>query len=681
MTEAIELSHDPRFWARRYVDAGFELIPLATAVDGKCSCFRGGDCAKPGKHPLVEWTKGGSSKDKGVVDGWFERWPSFNLALRMGNGIVAIDLDKEEGKANFARLVEDHGGLEAFPVTKIQATGGGGLHVLLRLPPGVDITDDTNGKKLGKKIDVKYHGYVVAAPSMHKSGARYEWADWEAPIADCPAWLLALLVDDGPQFLFDFGDWISAELKGGRVAKAGEGGDNRTWLVCCRAAQSGIRQDEEFLRAIAKWNANCQPPWREDDLLRKFHDAVEKVVEDGKILVPLDRKGRPIYSLPVLQRVLSEDQRYRYALKYNSFLNASTYEGKQVDDYTWSELRTDLCSRYGWLSVPKKDVEEAAEVECRRHPFNPLTDRLNRLRWDGVARLDRVAEEVLRAKSPLGAVYFRKWAIGAVKRAYEPGCKLDVALILTGRQGAGKSQFFKRLATWGKESYFSDTNIDLANKDAYMQIAGAWVYEWPELETAFRARASETVKAFLSSAVDKYRVPYGKTVMEYPRTCVVVGTTNQTEIVHDSTGSRRFWILEVGEEVVLARVDAWRDQLWAEAVVRYRQGEACWLSKEEELLREGVAEEFEHTSPLFERAIEWLAKILEPGGLYEKQGYLRLADVCKNMFREDYQLTMQESKELGKALRRSGFSKQAGIVAGKHAKVWICRRPQPHVDP
>ena len=96
------------------------------------------------------------------------------------------------------------------------------------------------------------------------------------------------------------------------------------------------------------------------------------------------------------------------------------------------------------------------------------------------------------------------------------------------------------------------------------------------------ARAEETkIKAFMSRRTDRFRPPYGERVIERPRQCLSAGTTNKIGgYLRDETGGRRFWPVRVGEIDVVG-LQAARDQLWAEAVARYRNGEPWWLNTPE----------------------------------------------------------------------------------------------------
>jgi putative DNA primase/helicase len=232
---------------------------------------------------------------------------------------------------------------------------------------------------------------------------------------------------------------------------------------------------------------------------------------------------------------------------------------------------------------------------------------LSQLKWDGVSRLDDIAARILcvRADSEeegaLAALLVRRWFICLVARALVPGCKVDTALIFEGAQGIGKSTFFRIIAG----EWFSDTEMAL-DKDAMMQLRAAWIYEWAELENVLSRQSVSRVKAFLTSTEDKYRPPFGRTPVTVKRSGVIVGTTNDQDFLHDPSGSRRFWVVPVGQiDTVLLRTQ--RDQLLAEAVVACEGGERGWLDADEEARREALATRFVETDPWEDRVLEFAA--------------------------------------------------------------------------
>jgi predicted P-loop ATPase len=129
-----------------------------------------------------------------------------------------------------------------------------------------------------------------------------------------------------------------------------------------------------------------------------------------------------------------------------------------------------------------------------------------------------------------------KFLISAIARVMDPGCKVDHVLILEGPQGIGKSTLGRILAG---DDWFSDQLADMGSKDASMQLRGVWIVELSELDALNRAEMARA-KAFLSQQRERFRLPYGKRIIDAPRQCVFIGTTNSDTWMKDETGGRRF---------------------------------------------------------------------------------------------------------------------------------------------
>jgi hypothetical protein len=272
-------------------------------------------------------------------------------------------------------------------------------------------------------------------------------------------------------------------------------------------------------------------------------------------------------------------------LEYDEMRMAPTIGGVPVDDVEIGRLRERIelnCAtkRGAPLRFSASDMESALLQIAKERSYNPVRSYLEALAWDGVQRLTSVAEDILGAKrTTLHMEMVRRWFISAAARVLRPGCKVDTVLILQGPQGWMKSSFFKVLAG---AAFFSDSHIDISNKDAALQLRRFWIQEWPELEAMQRARSANAVKAFLSSSVDSFRPPYSRSVVSAPRHCVIVGTTNDNELLTDATGNRRYWIVPVGQRANLDLLEQQRDQLWAEAVASFRAGAQWWLDEEQD---------------------------------------------------------------------------------------------------
>lgn len=227
---------------------------------------------------------------------------------------------------------------------------------------------------------------------------------------------------------------------------------------------------------------------------------------------------------------------------------------------------------------PSSDKIHDALIEiARKNAFHPIREYILGLEWDGVPRIDTWLKDYIGAVEPepyLSDVS-RKTLVAMIARVFNPGCKYDHVLILEGGQGIGKSTMIRHLAS---DPWFSDTTMNVADKDAVVNMRGTWCFELGEL-APMRKAETELLKAFISRPTDKIRMPYGRRTEEFPRQCIFIGTTNADEYLKDETGNRRFWPVHVRQYDFEGLLKV-RDQLFAEAKFVYDLGEPLYLENE-----------------------------------------------------------------------------------------------------
>jgi predicted P-loop ATPase len=262
-----------------------------------------------------------------------------------------------------------------------------------------------------------------------------------------------------------------------------------------------------------------------------------------------------------------------------------------------------------------KDLAVDAIVQvAHEHPYDPVTLYLEHVAATvEPCYIESLVTTYLRPEDQAGGaptIYdhmLRCTLIGAVRRAFEPGCKHDTTCILSGDQGARKSSFWSVLGG----PFFSDSLGDLSSKDDLLKLHRSWIMEWAELDHITGRKAAGQIKAFLTTQSDLFRAPYGKAVEANPRRGIVVGSTNRTEgFLVDDTGNRRFWVIPTtrheANPIDTGGLAAERDAIWSAAVHAYRAGAPNYLPLELSLEVNRQNETYLVSNPWREPIESWL---------------------------------------------------------------------------
>jgi putative DNA primase/helicase len=238
--------------AIQLVELGLAVCPAYGIQNGRCTCQRGPECQRPGKHPIGKaWQESGLTDPDEVEKAFRE---SHNISVLTGaryGGLCVLDVDGDAGRASLAELV----GKEPL-VTLSVVTGSGGAHYYFRAPAGVVIPNSTS--KLGKGLDIRGEGgQVIAPPSLHISGQRYRWlesmAAGEVEIALLPSWLVERLTSEAPK--------PSTFATGADETWIIEGGRNNAlfkWGSSLRRKGAGYEEILAFM--VAMNQSRCRPP-------------------------------------------------------------------------------------------------------------------------------------------------------------------------------------------------------------------------------------------------------------------------------------------------------------------------------------------------------------------------------------------------------------------------------------
>lgn len=263
------------------------------------------------------------------------------------------------------------------------------------------------------------------------------------------------------------------------------------------------------------------------------------------------------------------------------------------NDVTQTVAALEYVPGIGGLRTSTNDCGKAIQVAAEACSFNPVTEYFDSLTWDGIPRIrggmwegDSIApwlsEYLGAADTEANKAFGTRFLLSVAARAYKPGCQMRTMLVLEGPQDFGKSKALKTLANNinGKD-YYSDAIQLMHGADAEMALQGKLLVEVKEMAAFFKT-GNDFAKGFLDKEYARFRPPYGKNFVEYPRSCVICGTINPPEhgYMTDASGATRFHPVRV-TDINIPHLAADRDQLWAEARELYKAGEQHWLTDRE----------------------------------------------------------------------------------------------------
>lgn len=261
-----ERSNELSVAALEYAARGWQVFPVHGVVRGRCTCGRS-PCDAAGKHPQTNHGYTEATTNVETIRQWWRHSPRANIGIATGSvsGMVVLDVDPDKGGADsLAELERQYGKL---PATVEQITGGAGRHILFTHPS----YDVRNRVRFAPGLDVRGDGgYIVAAPSMHISGRKYEWeissGPTEVPLVAVPPWLLKAIAttNDGPGERVDTATALAGVPLGSR--------DESLFRLACKLRRADVPRDIAE-RLILDAASNCTPPFPPDEAVAKVESA------------------------------------------------------------------------------------------------------------------------------------------------------------------------------------------------------------------------------------------------------------------------------------------------------------------------------------------------------------------------------------------------------------------------
>ncbi len=338
-----------------------------------------------------------------------------------------------------------------------------------------------------------------------------------------------------------------------------------------------------------------------DDFIKKhgaeaFHNEIANA--GSNIWVEGDIKGHEFGKLL--------DSQLAPRMRFNILSQRFEVEGKETSLEAMTCLLEDECK----VTFTGKSLTDRLGGYREKLAYNPIVEYLGGLKAnlplvDTKAAKDYFEEFVEKffgsnaedGSQVMDAIKVKRWAISAIARAYEPGCKVDTALILLSPdQGIGKTSFFTTLAN----GHYVNMSSTATDKDGILTQQAGWLIDMGEIDATFNAKDVSAIKNNMTVQEDKVRPPYGSSIQTYKRHSVFCGTCNEEKFLRDSTGSRRFLVVKAREVLLGKEVEAERDTFWHNALSLYSSGEPWWFTKDESDMISSDNEQYSEKNPYLE---------------------------------------------------------------------------------
>jgi len=566
--------------AIRYIDAGFAVIPIRP--DSKAAY-------------LIKWSRLPFPTHADAAK-WFNT--ERNIGVRTGSltGIWVLDIDPRNGGVESLAAIEKAYG--DLPDTLIIKTPSDGYHYYFHIVDGLILKNSTS--KIAAGIDVRGEGGQVLVPPSIILGKPYKFVNADTldhdKIVAPPQWLIKL---------------INSKYYDSRVAGYDGKKDNRSVYVegerhdrlvrACGALRGRGLSDEAITVALTAENEQrCVPHLPEEELNSIVQSTKQWKPEPAytdiwRASMQKTAKGMYVGSTTNCSEFLTHlpelNNKYRLEELSDTIEIWENDECKSLKDTDISDLQKLFTKKYNMVEPHHTNVWRAIKKSAHDNRYNAVHKWLNSLEpWDKVKRIDTLVSTVYNVKDNVyHNVVSRILMYGSVARILYPGYKMDYMIILSGKQGIGKSMSIERLfEPWNK--ILNGKQLD---KSAQERIQGCWSVEIDELSGMNRSEIDQ-VKSFVTTTIDRYRKPYGIVAEDHPRKCIFIGTTNDAQFLTDMTGNRRFFPV-VTHSINLDYIVDNRRQLFAEAkekVESMDEKDICklWIQHEIKGVIEGIQE-------------------------------------------------------------------------------------------
>lgn len=366
------------------------------------------------------------------------------------------------------------------------------------------------------------------------------------------------------------------------------------------------------------------------------------------------------------KRMLQIEQHIKenYDTRYNEVLHIMEYRRRKTDTEQPEpfHILDEMMENSIWMEMNElgysctvKTIQNLiySDFSITYHPIREYLDSLPE--WDGTDYIGILANSVHTSHQKFWVECLERYLVGMCAAATQDDVVNHTVLLLCSEiQNIGKTTFINNLLPPELRAYLSTGLINPSNKDDLAKIAQAMLINLDEFE-GMSGRELNIFKDLVTRKVISIRLPYARRSQNFPHTASFAGTCNYQEVLHDTTGNRRFLCFHV-DSMEFIKINY--AQLYAQ--IKYllnKPGYQYWFTQSENSRIEENNEDFIFHSPEEELVLTHIRKPER----FEKVHYLTVTEIAE-LIRErtGYQYSHRTKAQLGKVMSKHGFEFHKG---------------------
>lgn len=348
----------------------------------------------------------------------------------------------------------------------------------------------------------------------------------------------------------------------------------------------------------------------------------------------------------------------RFDIRNNIVTNCFEVLDKKDKNPKWKMYEEIICNTIQTYITDQLPIARRINVEkimqtTAVNEYDPFIEKLNSLpEWDKKDHIGELASTIKTTNEDLWAKDLKKFMVAIVSSLLIEKAVNHYCLVITGKEGIGKTTWIKNLVPPEWQEHFTDSPLDLKHKDTNFKLSQNVLISIEEL-SRYTTNDINLIKELLTRASIQERVHFGKNQKKFPRRASFIATLNDKQFLSGEEGERRFWTHEALEIDYSKQINL--DQVYAQALALQKEGFVYWETREEIARRKEENSKF--VQPNFvKELIEKYFKLPSPNPKLirlEKAEYYSSTDILQELiFRFGYCHKDLTAMKIGKELAK-----------------------------